>query len=368
MKYKYIDALRGLAILCVMMVHTAQHGSNSYPSIISSIIDQGGNGVQLFYLASALTLFLSFHYRSKNELRPTWNFFIRRFFRIAPLYYMGIGYFILQNGLGPRYWLGDAESITTANILSNVFFVHGFNPYWITSLVPGGWSIAVEMTFYAILPILVIRITSLNKAISFTIGAFIFSLVLKFFFRKFPLIEFERLWGEYLILYFPNQLAVFGLGIISYFIIFNKDYKISAMNSLIITALLMANLIYPIFPAHFLFGLTSLVLIITLSKKEYRILVNKPLIFLGKISYGAYLVHFAVLHWLSHFEFVDFIPIENNVSSVANFLIRFVVVIIITSVFSWILHYTVELPFQKIGKQIIRKLESKRPVTESVNG
>jgi peptidoglycan/LPS O-acetylase OafA/YrhL len=103
--------------------------------------------------------------RNENEKHPKFNFFIRRFFRIAPLYYIGILYYLWQDGFGSRYWLSDQELVTTANILSNIFFVHGFNPYWMNSVVPGGWSIAVEMLFYCIAPLLFVKIK--NVSLSF---------------------------------------------------------------------------------------------------------------------------------------------------------------------------------------------------------
>ena len=113
MKLRYIDALRGIAILAVMMVHTSHHGANNYNDLFRSMFNEGARGVQLFYLASAFTLFLSYNYRKEKENHVAGNFFIRRFFRIAPMYYIGIIYYIFQDGLGPRYWLGNAECITS---------------------------------------------------------------------------------------------------------------------------------------------------------------------------------------------------------------------------------------------------------------
>jgi len=98
MKFKYIDALRGLAIFLVMIVHTSQYCEKSHNEIFNSFFKFGAKGVQLFFLASAFTLFLSYNNRNrqenKNSLR---DFYIRRFFRIAPMYYIGIIFFSLQN-------------------------------------------------------------------------------------------------------------------------------------------------------------------------------------------------------------------------------------------------------------------------------
>ena len=360
MKLRYIDALRGIAILMVIVVHTGQQGTNEYPAFISNLIYQGARGVQLFFLASAFTLFLSYHYRQGKETNTTRKFFVRRFFRIAPMYYIGIIYFLFQNGLGPRYWLGDETSITASNIISNVFFVHGVNPYWITSLVPGGWSITVEMMFYALIPILVSRIKSSNHAVLFTLISLIVSIILKYGLLKFPLIGHERLWNEFLFLYFPSQLPIFGLGIIAFFLIIKKDFQVSAIYFLIFAALIGIHFFRPIIPAHFLYGIAFLILIFSLSKYELSLFVNRFTVFMGKISYSAYLVHFAVLHWLAHFDFVDFISIDGLAAGLFNFLIRFFVVVLLTSGVSWVFYRFVEQPFVKFGKRLI--VEEKVPV------
>src|SRR6267142_3828703 len=197
-KLNYIDALRGIAICGVLVVHCGQAGKNNYSSILQNMILNGAIGVQLFYVASAFTIFLTFAARYDKEINPTANFFIRRFFRISPMYYAGILYYLFQDGLGARYWLGDAAQVSTWNILSNVFFFHSFSPYWITSVVPGGWSIAVEMFFYCSVPFLFLRIKNLNHAVLFFVFTLILRIILNSLLHRFPLIAFDRLWDEYL--------------------------------------------------------------------------------------------------------------------------------------------------------------------------
>src|SRR5882762_10886690 len=213
-KLNYIDAFRGIAICGVLVVHCGQAGRNNYPSFLQNIILEGAAGVQLFFLASAFTIFLTFADRHRNEINHTSNFFIRRFFRIAPMYYIGIIYYLYQDGWGARYWLGNATEVSAWNIASNLGFFHAFNPYWITSVVPGGWSIAVEMFFYCLVPILVLSIRNLNQAIVFFVFTLLLRMMLYSLLHRFPLIAFDRLWEEYLFFYPPNQLPVFACGII----------------------------------------------------------------------------------------------------------------------------------------------------------
>ena len=345
-KLDYIDALRGLAILGVIMVHTNQYGSSNLPSIIGKIINEGARGVQLFYLASAFTLFLSFKNRLTREKFPIRNFFLRRFFRIAPMYYLGICYYLFQDGLGPRYWLGDDTHITIFNILSNCTFLHGFNPYWITSLVPGGWSIAVEMTFYAVLPLLFSKIKNLNQSFNFFILSLFLKLFLKEFFSKFQVISNDRLWREYLFLYFPNQLPIFSLGIILYFIVIEKQTirNISKNSFLIFGGLLLTELktrIQFIFQNHIIFGIAFLLGGIALSRFKFIIIVNPIINYIGKISFSMYLLHFAVLHWLSVFHFVDYFN-----AAIINYITRFFIVSILTIIVSTLLYKIIEVPFK----------------------
>ena len=83
-----LDFLRGVAILAVLTIH----GSKSFPvdsQWINSALRVGSFGVHLFYLVSALTMCYMWELRS-GELAPVRSFYIRRFFRIAPLFWLAI--------------------------------------------------------------------------------------------------------------------------------------------------------------------------------------------------------------------------------------------------------------------------------------
>lgn len=365
-KLDYIDALRGIAILGVLMVHTNQYGRAIESSIFEKIVGMGAKGVQLFYLASAFTLFMSFSSRSAKEIFPIRNFFIRRFFRIAPMYYIGICYYLFQDGLGSRYWLGDETHISALNILSNFTFLHGFYPYWITSIVPGGWSIGVEMTFYAVLPFLFSKIKNINQAFNFFIVSLFGNFLLHFFLSKFHIISSERLWDEYLFLYFPSQLPIFSIGIFMYFIIVqdNGIKNISGKSLLVFSLILLVQLVTGnqfILQNHIIFGLVFLIFGLALSKYRFKLIINPIVNYIGRISFSMYLVHFAVLHWLLFFNFINYFD-----NPTLNYCARFSIVTILTLLISAVLYNFIELPFQNIGKRIINKVEKKHKNIEVV--
>src|ERR1700733_5588258 len=88
-RLSYIDALRGYAILMVIAVHTSQAFSD-LPKSFSTILSQGARGVQLFFVTSALTLSMSWVSRKESA----GAFYLRRFFRIAPMFWLAIPFFI----------------------------------------------------------------------------------------------------------------------------------------------------------------------------------------------------------------------------------------------------------------------------------
>jgi peptidoglycan/LPS O-acetylase OafA/YrhL len=361
LKLKYIDALRGFAILGVLMVHCNQYGTNIYPALIENIFNKGALGVQLFYIASAFTLFLSLGQRSyKNTISNT-EFFIRRYFRIAPMYYLAILYFLYQNGLGPRVSLGDAPFISVSNVISNFLLIHGLSPYWINSVVSGGWSIAIEILFYCCVPFLFSKIKSLNSAVLFFIFTLIIRFVLYFILKKCQIGNNSLFWETYLQMYFPSQLPVFACGIIFYFLIVTPKIEWSINTTLIfgVAILLLIDLLYLkelFFPTHIKFALCFTLLAYSLAQKPFGFLVNSVTTYIGKISYSMYFIHFAVLYYLQKSNFIDLVPTYRNFGlNLLNFGVRYFLLLLITIILATITYRIIEVPFQDLGKKIILK-------------
>jgi len=72
--------------------------------------------------------------------------------------------------------------------------------------------------------------------------------------------------------------------------------------------------------------------------------------FLGKISYSLYLVHFAVIYWLGYYNCLDF-----NKNYLINFFMKLTVIVIISSIISLFTYNLIEIRFQRIANRIIKK-------------
>src|SRR6185295_12601469 len=361
-KIKFVDALRGIAILGVLIIHCGQMGTNSFPRLIQNIIINGAIGVQLFFVASAFTIFLTYRNRYDKEQNPVTNFLIRRFFRIGPMYYLGIIYFLWQEGLGGRYLLADAHYVSMWNILSNFLFVHSLYPYWITSVVPGGWSIAVEVCFYCLVPMLFLRIRNLNQAFVLFLGTIVLRMILQLSLQQILPIGSERLWGEYLFFYPPNQFPVFACGIILYYLVYTPpaDWHVEPAILFVFCLLILTQLLTHtafIFPTHIQFAMAFAVLGYVLSRKPFTILVNPITVFIGKISYSMYLVHFALMHWFSKLGYIDFASPGIQHYYLVNYLLRLGCLLLFTVLVSCFTYYIIEVPFQNMGKRIVRRRE-----------
>lgn len=350
--YDYIDSLRAFAILLVIMVHSSQRFGITCIGKLDGALGCGMYGVQMFFIASAFTLFLSYKNRQAIEKHYMLNFFIRRFFRIAPLYYIGIIYYYFQNCRG---------SVSVGEFAANVCFVNDVHPLWMNHLVPGGWSIAVEMTFYLLVPLLFCKIKNIGQAVRAFLLAIVCNALLRFLMLLIPIcIEPHWIWTEFLYYWLPNQLPVFLMGVIMYFIVVEKNSlkDVPSLYWLLIAAVLLVNKMFDlrllIFSNHW-FALIFLLFGIALSKKQFVIFVNPITKYIGKVSFSMYLVHFAVMYWLERFGCMPHL----NIHPALNYALWYVMVVIITVAISTITYNVIEQPFQNLGKILIKKRENR---------
>ena len=106
-------------------------------------------------MVSAFTIFMTLERAWSREPAVVRSFYIRRILRIVPMFWVGIVLYAFAPGREHYYqdWnMGFSYYFLTAVLQ------HGWHPNYINSVVPGGWTIAVEATFYIIAPLLFVWI------------------------------------------------------------------------------------------------------------------------------------------------------------------------------------------------------------------
>ena len=299
LKIEWVDSFKGIAMCAVVFGHVS--GRYELSALIHKFTSAGARGVQLFLIISALLAFIS--YNSFKGDKRRW--LIKKFIRIAPLFYFSLLLYLLIEGMGPRYGLGSLKGISATNIISNLIFLNGLNPYWINSTIGVNWYIADLALFWFITPLLAKKINTLKKAMLFIVGSFFFGNVLSYGLTLFnPLtVNDYYLWKNYMFFWLPNQLSILAFGILLYIIIKNNLIKKNDSLSssilliggigIIIGATLGNNIIIS---NIFIYGIGFRFMILSQEIKTNSFIVNKLFDKIGNKSYGIYLLHMLILH------------------------------------------------------------------------
>lgn len=298
LKIEWVNSFKGIAMCAVVFGHVS--GRYDWTEPINKFTSAGARGVQLFLIISALLAFISYN----NNTGKTHKWLLRKFVRIAPLFYFSILLYLIILGMGPRYALGSLEGISAANILANIVFLNGLNPYWINSTIGVNWYIADLALFWLLTPFLAKKITDFRSVILCIIGSLIFGNGLSYaltLFNPLPSSDYY-LWKNYLFFWLPNQLSILALGILLYIIKKNKVIdKIHTnlapvllfLGIAIIIAAILSNSI--VTSNIFVYGLGFLLIILSQDIKQTPFLVNKIFDKIGNRSYGIYLLHMLIL-------------------------------------------------------------------------
>ena len=320
--------------------------------------------MQLFFVVSAFTLWLSMANR-KQEKHPTRNFFLRRFFRIAPMYWLGIAFY--------TYWFAavEGQTVSVAKILSHLTFMHGVNPYWLDKLVPGGWSITVEMWFYCLVPWLFTRIKSVDQAVRFIAYTMTIACLISIVLTPLSPIPERGLWLSYIFSFFPNQIPVFGFGILLFHLLAKTEQSKALRPA---TLLLAAGVVLLVLTTgfgndllhrtgavsegqHYWFSSAFVLLAVGLSQHAPRLLVNPLINYIGEVSFSLYLVHFAVLFVLQRIGYADLIHPDRMATALIDFALRYALVLVVSLGLATFFYRFIEMPFQNLGKRLIIYLE-----------
>lgn len=353
---EWLDGLRAYAICLVIIVHSSLSvtGLSDSTRFVASF---GMFGVQLFFVISAITVYMTL--RSTDSVKGWW---IRRFFRIAPLYYAAIAlYGVWQYTLlagdapAPLLWLAASGA--------NAVFLHGWVPKAANSIVPGGWSIAAEMMFYLVAPRLVKGLLTGGlgwRGLSIMAAA---CLTVTWFFAG----AVEA--NSYFYYWPPTQFPVFLMAL--YLVHRNYGWLLNGQkppaNSgplMIASAGFMAGILACYFDlyivAPLLIGLGFVGITMLARSGIGGAFSNRIAVEIGRVSFSIYITHFAVLRILR-----DFTPYYEHFPGLAGWVGAAAITLSGAYIISKITFYAIEKPGNRIGRSVSQKVGSHPDFLES---
>lgn len=229
------------------------------------------------------------------------DFYLKRFFRIAPAYYFTIAlitmlYPFMRDGLAfiqsldrtqwPVGGIYEAENVKydIYNIAMHISFIFGLFPTYSQSSYIGDWSISLEMQFYLVAPFIFYFFKRTNAIVIISISSIVIAIIAK---ETAPLLKFRE---QSLLIY---KIHIFMLGAVTYEYL--KAYASKKYILFIIAIGIIATQFW-IQRYNALSNNSSTYLILTLAlmsvkNKIDNVFDNFIVGFLSQISYSLYLIH-----------------------------------------------------------------------------
>lgn len=353
----FIEALRGWAALYVVIFHLVRVPSPvlAVPFWASKIIALGGSGVTLFFIVSAFTLTFSMRLHEK-EAHPTRRFYLRRIFRIVPLFYL---WFIIS-------WVRETfflqKAVSWVMILLSVLFAFNLVPGYQQSIVLASWTIGVEMLFYLFFPLIYRFANNLQKACIFLFITLVASSIYSYLLR--PYFHTAAQDPFFIPRSLLNQLPIFALGMVVFYIfekfIQNKSisrnwaFLLIAVSAFGYSAFLDGRLKFFMEGIYWQAVIYSL-LLLGLSISPIGLFVNRLSLFWGKLSYSLYLNHQTlVLLLIPVYRKIYALPLPLELKLAGCFLL----VLTLLTAISFLTYHLIEKPGMQLGTKLIRKFAS----------
>jgi len=350
-----IRSITGLRAFAALGVYLNHFGNPSwFPNYLSNLHSNGGLGVPFFFVLSGFVLTLSYEQKSVG----TGTFYLNRFARIAPTYFIGL-------------FVASLYISLTDFSFSYLFVMHIFGlQAWFPSSDSGfafngpGWTISVEIFFYALFPYLIKLFRSgplfLRRWTSVIFVGMATSLI-PFFVHIRSLgvmrgLENDHIWPTFLPVHY---LGLFIIGIGGCMartsiqgLLANDRVRAAVCDSVVLLCISLFTLINFKDPEHplvasaaqfWLLGIPTLCMILLLSVTPTsflsRFLASWPCWFAGRISLVFYLLHVPVVWW------------SRRIFPSHSYEMHFLAVVIV----SISIHLLVELPCSKQIRRFARQ-------------
>lgn len=354
--FKGLNGIRAIASIIVVIWHTDQFARLFHLEKIGFHTNgMAGNAVDMFFVLSGfLITYLLLVEKEKTKSINLKKFYLRRIFRIWPLYYLSVLISILLIYLGIVPQVSDLPNSIFLYIflMANIAYLLGLAISSITPL----WSVGVEEQFYLIWPHIVKRT---SKYLKVFIYLFLLFLIIKL--SVYLVLTPKSTLFKFLSV---TRIDIMSIGAIGASLVYSKNRILQLLYrkeiQIISWVILLSSIIYK--PIHIFSFIDKevnavfyLIIILNVSSNKDTLisLENKVMNFIGKISYGLYVYHMIIIYLISH--------ILTSQNYQLNHFIIYPVVLIITILTATFSYTFFETPFLRIKNKysIIKSTNTK---------
>ncbi len=152
-RFAFIDALRGLAALSVVLFHAKEGGHipeifNRMPGWIEALVENGNLGVAVFFVLSGFVISHSI-YAERVSARFLGRFILRRSLRLDPPYWVAIALALGFAFLSAKIVSGKTfPHVSAGQIMAHLVYLQDILRY--PSINPVFWTLCLEVQFYLV--------------------------------------------------------------------------------------------------------------------------------------------------------------------------------------------------------------------------
>jgi len=348
-----------------VLFHIVHLAKISVPDTFSFIASDFGKGVHLFFVLSAFSLMYSTEHTMQRQTWAT-EYFVKRFFRIAPLFYCILAGMILWPLIKSQ-----TLAVSLNALLLNLTFTFGFAPW--TGIVWAGWTVGVEMVFYASLPVLLLTVRSTSATTILVVICIFVSYAARSILNAHYEISVPQYGYNWAYYSFESNLCYFAFGMYAFRLSRQIDKASLTMRWIIpvIAVALLGTLILtkpgsPLMPwkgETILWGIGFAMICLWQSTRPSRWSANRLFEFLGERSYSLYLIHPVVIMLLKNQIQGIYAALTPSLGAYAYFVCAALVlgVLVVLAEASYRL---IEIPGIKLGKRINNRIRKRANTSE----
>jgi peptidoglycan/LPS O-acetylase OafA/YrhL len=335
-QFPALTGIRAIAAFMVFFHHLPLHIE---PDVLTAWENSFYTGVTIFFVLSGFLITYRYYGRIELSGRYAWNYFINRFARIYPVYFLVLTIVLL--GIKNFDFIFLLQNYTLTHNLTFIFPSHGM-------AIEPSWSLTVEECFYISAPFIFFLQRRYNIVIPFIIGLSVFILLSA---TNSDLLNSNV--STLFSTFFGNSIAFFCGIYLALFVLKQRTQVASKTNwrtiaGVAVIVMLSVPLIYATnkqeaIKHSFMAIFNNLLLPFPVALVFYGLIIENSWLkrflsltamrLFGKSSYAFYLIHFPIIRYLADPLFKSYFTGHYNLYVIVVFVLTLVIAVFLFGLF-----------------------------------